>query len=167
MRPALTRTFVSAATIVGLAAGSLAGATVSSAASEPSTNSAASEPTTRPAASTQDVSVLAVKNLGLTVARAKNWQCFLTRTGYEPWEHNGLLGTDSWKAAQRMFNARGYSGGSSLVVDGVVGPYTIRALQRFLNDFGFGLAVDGIVGPRTVDAFWEFNGVPQQDPRCV
>ncbi|GHA08142.1 hypothetical protein GCM10010372_04330 [Streptomyces tauricus] len=158
MRPVLTRTFVSAATVIGLATGSLAGATISS---------AASEPIAKPAASAQDVSVLAVKNLGLTVARAKNWQCFLTRSGYEPWEHNGLLGTDSWKAAQRMFNARGFNGGVRLEVDGIVGQYTIKALQRFLNSFGFGLAVDGVAGPRTTDAFWEFNGVPTQDPRCV
>ncbi|MEV0220942.1 peptidoglycan-binding domain-containing protein [Streptomyces sp. NPDC050704] len=158
MRPALTRTFVSAATIIGLAAGSLAGATVSS---------AASEPTARPAASTQDVSVLAVNNLGLTVGRAKNWQCFLTRMGYPTYEHNGLLGKDSWKAAQRMFNRRGFNGGTSLVVDGIVGRYTIKALQRYLNTFGFGLAVDGIVGPKTLDAFWEFNGVPTDGPQCL
>ncbi|MFJ5265677.1 peptidoglycan-binding protein [Streptomyces sp. NPDC088387] len=154
----MTRTFVSAATIIGLAAGSLAGATISS---------AASEPTARPVASTQDVSVLAVNNLGQTVSRAKNWQCFLTQSGYEPWEHNGLLGTDSWKAAQRLFNARGYNGGRTLVVDGIVGPYTIKALQRFLNHFGFRLDVDGIVGPKTTAAFSEFNDVPVHDSRCV
>ncbi|MBZ6202041.1 peptidoglycan-binding domain-containing protein [Streptomyces olivaceus] len=158
MRTALTRTFVGAATVFAIGAGSLAGATVSS---------AASEPAARPAAGTQEVSVLAVNNLGLTVGRAKSWQCFMTRSGYEPWEHAGHLGTDSWKAAQRMFNARGFSGKSKLVVDGVVGPLTIKALQRFLNDFGFGLAVDGIAGKRTTAAFYEFNGVPMpNDPRC-
>lgn len=158
MRRALTRTCVSAATIIGLTAVSLAGATVSS---------AASESTAKPAAGTQDVSILAVNNLGLTVGRAKNWQCFLTRSGYEPWEHNGHLGTDSWKAAQRMFNKRGFNGGTRLVVDGVVGYYTVKALQRFLNSFGFRLAVDGIVGDKTTAAFWEFNGVPVHDSRCV
>ncbi|MFC8006925.1 peptidoglycan-binding domain-containing protein [Streptomyces olivaceus] len=158
MRTALTRTFVGAATVFAIAAGSLAGATVSS---------AASEPAARPAAGTQEVSVLAVNNLGLTVGRAKNWQCFLTRAGYEPWEHAGLLGTDSWKAAQRMFNALGVSGKSKLVVDGVVGPLTIKALQRYLNKFGFGLAVDGIAGKRTSAAFYEFNRIPvPDDPRC-
>lgn len=158
MRPVLTRTLVSGATIIGIAAGSLAGGTFSA---------AASEAPTKPAASTQRASVLAVNNLGLTVARAKNWQCFLTRSGFEPWEHNGLLGTDSWKAAQRLFNAQGFHGGTRLVVDGIVGPRTIKALQRFLNSYGFGLAVDGIVGDHTTDAFWEFNGVPVTDPRCV
>ncbi|MFJ5042978.1 peptidoglycan-binding domain-containing protein [Streptomyces parvulus] len=92
---------------------------------------------------------------------------FLTRSGFEPWEHNGLLGTDSWKAAQRLFNAQGFHGGTRLVVDGVVGPRTIKALQRFLNSYGFRLAVDGIVGDLTTAAFWEFNGVPVQDRRCV
>lgn len=124
---------ISAAAVIGLAAGSLAGAAVSS---------AAAEPTARPAASTQDVSPLAVNNLGQTVARAKNWQCFLARSGYEPWEHNGLLGTDSWKAAQRMFNARGFNGGTRL-------------------------DVDGVVGPKTRDAFSEFNDVPAGDRRWV
>ncbi|WP_229916588.1 peptidoglycan-binding domain-containing protein [Streptomyces fructofermentans] len=154
----MTRTLASAAAVIGLAAGSLAGATAVS---------AASESTAKPAASTQDVSVLAVNNLGLNIARAKNWQCFLTRDGFEPWEHNGMLGKDSWRAAQRMFNARGFSGDTRLVVDGDVGKYTIKALQRYLNSYGFGLAVDGIAGPRTTDAFWEFNGVPVRDPRCV
>ncbi|ANJ11969.1 hypothetical protein Spa2297_33260 (plasmid) [Streptomyces parvulus] len=158
MRPAVTRTFVSAATIIGIAAGTLAGGAVGAAASEAPAQSAAS---------TQRASVLAVNNLGLNVARAKNWQCFLTRSGFEPWEHNGLLGTDSWKAAQRLFNAQGFHGGTRLVVDGVVGPRTIKALQRFLNSYGFRLAVDGIVGDLTTAAFWEFNGVPVQDRRCV
>ncbi|MCQ4195760.1 peptidoglycan-binding domain-containing protein [Streptomyces parvulus] len=154
----MTRTFVSAATIIGITAGTLAGGAVGAAASEAPAQSAAS---------TQRASVLAVNNLGLNVARAKNWQCFLTRSGFEPWEHNGLLGTDSWKAAQRLFNAQGFHGGTRLVVDGVVGPRTIKALQRFLNSYGFRLAVDGIVGDRTTAAFWEFNGVPVQDRRCV
>ncbi|MFE6288090.1 peptidoglycan-binding protein [Streptomyces sp. NPDC057877] len=158
MRLALTRTFISAATVIGLATGSLAGATISS---------AASEPTAKPTASTQDVSVLAVNNLGLTVSRAKNWQCFLARSGFQTWEHNGLLGTDSWKAAQRLFNAQGFYGSTRLVVDGVVGPYTIKALQRFLNSFGYRLVVDGIAGDRTTAAFWEFNGVPTDGPQCV
>ncbi|MFE3737670.1 peptidoglycan-binding protein [Streptomyces sp. NPDC059134] len=158
MRPVVTRMFVSAATIAAIAAGTLAGATVSS---------AASAPAAEPATSTQNVSVLAVNNLGLSVGRAKNWQCFLTRSGFEPWEHNGHLGTNSWKAAQRLFNAQGFYGGSRLDVDGIVGPLTIKALQRFLNSYGFGLAVDGVVGKRTTAAFWQFNGVPVEDRRCV
>ncbi|MGW8063916.1 peptidoglycan-binding domain-containing protein [Streptomyces ziwulingensis] len=103
----------------------------------------------------------------LNTARAKNRQCFLTRSGYEPWQHEGRPAADGWKAAQRMFSARGFHGGTRLVVDGVAGPCTITALQRYLDYCGFGLAVDGIAGPKTKDAFWECNGVPTQDPRCV
>ncbi|MFD9902885.1 peptidoglycan-binding protein [Streptomyces sp. NPDC059063] len=145
MRTALTKTLVSAAAIVGIVAGSLAGATVSSAGSPPAATHAASA---------QDVSILAVNNLGLNTARAKNWQCWLRDTGYNPGAIDGQLGTNSWKAAQRKFNDLGLGAGT---VDGIVGPNTIRALQRYLNIFGYGLDVDGAAGPKTRAAFWDFN----------
>ncbi|MFF3327800.1 peptidoglycan-binding protein [Streptomyces sp. NPDC002889] len=104
--------------------------------------------------STQDVSILAVNNLGLNTTRAKNWQCWLRDTGYNPGTIDGELGTNSWKAAQRKFNDLGLNAGT---VDGVVGPNTIKALQRYLNIFGYGLAVDGIAGTQTKAAFWDFN----------
>ncbi len=147
---ALTRTVVSLTAVLGLAAGTVAAA---------GTGFAASQPAAKPAVSAQDVSVLAVNNLGLNTARAKNWQCWLRDRGYNPGTIDGQLGTNSWKAAQRLLNARGHNAGD---VDGAVGPNTIRALQKYLNTFGdiFGyhLDVDGIAGPETRSAFWKFNG---------
>ncbi|GAA2710574.1 MULTISPECIES: peptidoglycan-binding domain-containing protein [Streptomyces] len=115
---------------------------------------AATQPAATPVASAQNVSILAVNNLGLDTRHAKNWQTYLRDSGYDPGTIDGQLGPNSWKAAQRMFNDRGYRAGA---VDGQVGPNTLRALQRFLNDFGYGLDVDGIVGPKTKAAFWDFN----------
>ncbi|WP_374774506.1 peptidoglycan-binding protein [Streptomyces sp. NBC_01310] len=145
MRPALARTLVSATAVLGIAVGSLAGA---------SAGFAASRPTDAPAVSTQDLSVLAVNNLGLDANRAKNWQCWLRDTGYNPGTIDGQLGTNSWKAAQRKFNDLGHGAGT---VDGIVGTNTIKALQRYLNTYGYGLAVDGSAGANTKAAFWAFN----------
>lgn len=145
MRPAASRMLVSATAIVGIAVGSLAGATA---------GFAAAQPTATPVASTQKVSVLAVNNLGLNTARAKNWQCWLRDEGYNPGSIDGQLGPNSWKAAQRMFNDLGLGAGT---VDGDVGPNTTRALQRYLNLFGYNLGVDGQAGPKTRAAFWDFN----------
>ncbi|MFE6625475.1 peptidoglycan-binding protein [Streptomyces sp. NPDC008086] len=147
---ALTRTVVSLTAVLGLAAGTVAAA---------GTGFAAAQPAAKPAVSAQDVSVLAVNNLGLNTARAKNWQCWLRDRGYNPGTIDGQLGSNSWKAAQRFLNARGHDAGT---VDGVVGPDTIRALQRYLNlfgdIFGYHLDVDGVAGPETRSAFWKFNG---------
>ncbi|MFJ2774729.1 peptidoglycan-binding protein [Streptomyces sp. NPDC087300] len=96
-----------------------------------------------------------MNNLGLNAAHAKNWQCYLDYWGYRPGTIDGQLGTDSWKAAQRLFNDYGHSGSHKLVVDGIVGTNTIKALQRFLNWSGVEhLAVDGVAGPDTRAAFW-------------
>ncbi|WP_338118480.1 peptidoglycan-binding domain-containing protein [Streptomyces coryli] len=139
---------MSATAVAGIAAGSLAGAGPALAASPPAT-----------AASAQDVSVLAVNNLGLEPAQAKKWQCWLRRTGYNPGTIDGLLGTASWKAAQRKFNDMGLGAGTP---DGVVGPNTIRALQRYLNKYNAGLDVDGIAGPQTRFAFALYaSGLPR------
>ncbi|KOU60827.1 hypothetical protein ADK57_29385 [Streptomyces sp. MMG1533] len=136
----LTRTAISLTAVVGLAAGTVAAA---------GTGFAASQPAAKAAVSAQDVSILAVNNLGLNTTRAKNWQCWLRDVGYNPGTIDGQLGTNSWKAAQRMLNDSGYNAGS---VDGAVGPNTIKALQRFL-----GVNPDGIAGPATKAAFWDFN----------
>ncbi|MCZ4515493.1 peptidoglycan-binding domain-containing protein, partial [Streptomyces sp. ActVer] len=101
------------------------------------------------------VAPLAVVNLGLNTRHAMNWQCWLRDTGYDPGTIDGLLGTSSWKAAQRKFDALGYYDDS---IDGIVGPNTIRALQRYLNLQGANLAVDGVAGSATTAAFWEFTG---------
>ncbi|MFE9443383.1 peptidoglycan-binding protein [Streptomyces sp. NPDC006602] len=136
----LTRTVISLTAVVGLAAGTVAAA---------GTSFAVSQPAAKTSVSAQDVSILAVNNLGLNTTRAKNWQCWLRDTGYNPGTIDGQLGTNSWKAAQRKFNDLGYNAGT---VDGVVGTNTIKALQRYL-----GVAVDGVAGPNTKAAFWDFN----------
>ncbi|MFJ8388855.1 peptidoglycan-binding protein [Streptomyces sp. NPDC094438] len=145
MRSALTRALVSATAIVGITAGTLAGASASF---------AASQPTAKPLVSTQDVAILAVNNLGLNTTQAKNWQCWLRDAGYDPGAIDGQLGTNSWMAAQRMFNDLNLGAGT---VDGIVGANTIKALQRYLNSYGYGLAVDGSAGPKTKAAFADFN----------
>ncbi|MDU0255780.1 peptidoglycan-binding domain-containing protein [Streptomyces sp. PU10] len=142
---AFTKALVGATAAVGIAAGGLATAGTAMA---------------TPAAAQQSVSartaaVLATNNLGLDTAHAKSWQCWLRTTGYNPGTIDGKLGTDSWKAAQRKFDAMGYYDDP---IDGIVGPNTIRALQRYLNLHGADLDVDGIAGPQTRSEFWDFAG---------
>ncbi|GAA2277966.1 hypothetical protein GCM10010145_58760 [Streptomyces ruber] len=144
MRPAFTRTLVSATAVIGIAAGSLAGA---------SAGFAAPRPAAAPAVSSQDPTVLAVNNLGLSVSQAKRWQCFLRSYDFNPGTIDGQLGTNSWKAAQRFFNYYDLYVNRALTVDGIVGPETIKALQNFL-----GVATDGIAGPDTRTAFADFTG---------
>nr|WP_323186263.1 peptidoglycan-binding domain-containing protein [Streptomyces canus] len=116
---------------------------------------AASQPVAKPAVSSQRVAPLAVNNLGLNTARAKNWQSCLNAWGFNAGTEDGQLGTNSWKAAQRMLNAWGYSAGTE---DGIVGTNTIRALQKFLNAVGENAGTaDGIAGPQTRAAFWNYN----------
>lgn len=146
MRPNVwTRTLVSVSAVVGLAAGGLATAGTSFAAQD-----------VKPAVRSE-VSVLAVNNLGLNTERAKNWQCLLRETGYDPGTIDGQLGTNSWRAAQKKFNAMGFNAGAE---DGIVGTNTIKALQRYLNFHDYNLAVDGIAGTKTKAAFWDYNGLP-------
>ncbi|WP_151483365.1 peptidoglycan-binding domain-containing protein [Streptomyces albicerus] len=104
---------------------------------------------------TGEVGTLAVVNLGLNTTRAKHWQCFMQEIGYYSGPIDGQLGTNSWKAAQEMFNDLGLGAGT---VDGIVGPNTISALQKYLNRYASaGLTITGIAGPKTQDAFWDFN----------
>src|SRR3954470_8365131 len=146
MRSSLARALVATSAIVGIAAGGLAGASASV---------AATQPVTKPAVSSQRVSPLAVNNLGLDTAHAKNWQSCLNAWGFNAGTEDGQLGTNSWKAAQRMLNAWGYNAGT---VDGIVGTNTIRALQNFLNAVGENAGTaDGIAGPQTRSAFWNYN----------
>ncbi|MDT3397601.1 peptidoglycan-binding domain-containing protein [Streptomyces sp. B1866] len=141
----VAKALVSAAAVVGIAAGGLATA---------GTSFAAAPATAKPAAQSRIASVTAVNNLGLNTARAKNWQCWLRDLGYNPGTIDGQLGTNSWKAAQRMFNDLNLGAGT---VDGIVGTNTIKALQRYLNLFGYNLVVDGDAGTKTRAAFWDFN----------
>ncbi|MPY52209.1 peptidoglycan-binding domain-containing protein [Streptomyces acidicola] len=141
---ALTKTLVGLTAAVGIAAGTLGGAGTAFAAAVPAQQQVVSS----------EVTTLAVNNLGLNTTRAKNWQCWLRDTGYNPGTIDGQLGTNSWKAAQRKFNDLGLNAGP---VDGAVGTNTIKALQRYLNTYGYGLAVDGDAGTKTKAAFWDFN----------
>ncbi|MGA6226797.1 peptidoglycan-binding domain-containing protein [Streptomyces umbrinus] len=137
-----TKALVSVTTAVGIAVGGLATAGTATAVPAPARQQAASA----------EVAPLAVVNLGLSTAQAKDWQCWLRALGYNPGTIDGQLGTDSWKAAQRFFNSLNFDAGT---VDGIVGPDTIQALQRYLNsrNLGYDLAVDGIAGTRTKAAF--------------
>jgi peptidoglycan hydrolase-like protein with peptidoglycan-binding domain len=144
MRTSLTRALVVASAIVGMTAGGLAGASV-----------AAPQHATKTAVTSPRASILAVNNLGLDTARAKNWQSCLNAWGFNAGTEDGQLGTNSWKAAQRMLNDWGYNAGT---VDGIVGTNTIRALQKFLNAVGENAGTpDGIAGPQTRSAFWNYN----------
>ncbi|MET9967276.1 peptidoglycan-binding domain-containing protein [Streptomyces sp. NPDC006356] len=143
---ALTRTVVSLTAVLGLAVGTVAAA---------GTSFAASQPAAKPAVSAQDVSVLAVNNLGLNTERAKNWQSCLNAWDFNAGTEDGQLGPNSWRAAQRMLNKWGYNAGT---VDGIVGTKTITALQKFLNNVGENAGTpDGIAGPQTRAAFWNYN----------
>ncbi len=150
---ALTKALVSVTAAVGIAAGGLATAGTATAAPASAQQQAASA----------EVAPLAVVNLGLNTTRAKHWQCYLRNVGatYSPGTIDGQLGTNSWKAAQRLFRDLGYYNDS---IDGIVGPNTIKGLQSFLNwidDYtggNYNLAVDGVAGPATKDAFSDFNG---------
>jgi len=151
MRPnVLTRALVSVTTVVGIAAGSLAAA---------GTSFAASEPATKPAVSAEAVTPLAVNNLGLTTAEAKKVQDWLKAYHGYTGARDGLLGTNSWKAFQRGLEKHwDYDD----AIDGIVGPNTIKALQRLLKThWGYGGAIDGIAGSGTKAAFKRFaNGNP-------
>ncbi|MBV1940572.1 peptidoglycan-binding protein [Streptomyces sp. BV286] len=139
---ALTKALVGVTAAVGIAAGGLATTGTAVAAPAP----------TQQQAVTGEVGPLAVVNLGLNTAQARDWQCWLRALGYKPGTIDGQLGTNSWKAAQEFFTPQGFYNDD---IDGIVGPNTIQALQRYLNsrNLGYNLAVDGIAGKRTKDAF--------------
>ncbi|MEV2192690.1 peptidoglycan-binding domain-containing protein [Streptomyces phaeochromogenes] len=139
---ALTRTLVSVTTAVGIATGSLAAA---------GTTVAAPVQDTKAVAGVEDVAPLAVNNLGLSSAEAKNVQDWLKKYWGYAGAIDGLLGTNSWKAYQRCLKEYyGYSG----AIDGVVGSGTVSALQRMLKRVaGYDGAIDGIAGPKTKAAF--------------
>lgn len=143
----LTRALVSATAVVGIAAGSLAGAGASF---------AASAPVSKPAVSSETVTPLAVVNLGLSYGQATNVQCWLKNGG---WGYTGALdgqlGTNSWKAFQRYLAAyRDYND----AIDGIVGTNTKKALQRELKYGGWGYTglIDGDFGSGSQAAFKRF-----------
>ncbi|MFG2782927.1 peptidoglycan-binding protein [Streptomyces prunicolor] len=143
----LARTLVGVSAVVGLAVGSLATA---------GTSFAASQPAGKPAVSAPTIGIpTPSNNLGLTTERAKNWQCRLRDNGYDPGPINGILGRESWIAAQHMFNDLGLRVGP---VDGDPGAgTTIVPLQRYLNLVGYSIVVDGIFGAQSRIAFSDLN----------
>ncbi|MGW7276846.1 peptidoglycan-binding domain-containing protein [Streptomyces sp. NPDC054844] len=138
---AMTRTLVTVTTVAGIAAGSLAAAGASVAAT----------PEKQPVASAETFAPLAVVNLGLTTSEAKSLQGkFLRAWGYTG-AIDGQLGTSSWKAMQRLLKENwGYTGS----IDGIVGTGTVKALQRYLKAwYRYTGPIDGIAGPETKAAF--------------
>jgi len=97
-------------------------------------------------------------NVGLSAAQASNVQCFLQQFWGYPGPIDGDLGTNSWKAMQRLLKTHwGYTG----AIDGVVGGGTVAALQRLLRFWGYAGPIDGIIGDGTRAAFRNFaNGHP-------
>ncbi|MEU3206924.1 peptidoglycan-binding domain-containing protein [Streptomyces cyaneofuscatus] len=107
-----------------------------------------------PAVSAQQVAPLAVVNLGLSNAQAKEVQRWLARSWNYTGAIDGQLGTNSWKAFQRFLRPAANYNDS---IDGVVGPSTVKALQRWLKaHYGYTGAIDGVAGPGTQAAFKRF-----------
>ncbi|MEU6548793.1 peptidoglycan-binding protein [Streptomyces sp. NPDC046915] len=141
----LTRALVSTTAVVGIAAGSLAGA---------ATSFAASAPASKAMVSSRAVVPLAVVNLGLSTKQAKGLQCWLSD---HDWGYtgpiDGLLGTESWMAMQRYLNYFDLYHGH---IDGIVGSGTIEGLQILLRGYGYTGPIDGIAGSGTEAAFGRF-----------
>lgn len=140
------RTLVGVTAVVGMAAGSLAGATP---------GFAASDQAQKPAVAAQAVAPSAVVNLGLNTTQAKGFQRWLAANWQYTDSIDGQLGTNSWKAEQRHLKAYwNYTG----AIDGIVGSGTVSALQRFLKNNGWGYtgAIDGVAGSGTQAAFATF-----------
>lgn len=142
----LARTLVSAVTVVGIAAGSLATA---------GTGFAASETVTKPAGGSGEISTLATNNFGLSGVQARYVQRWLAKYwGYDG-SPDGLLGTNSWKAFQGCLKKHwGYTG----AIDGDPGTDTVKALQRLLKKgYGYADDIDGDAGANTRASFKKFS----------
>lgn len=115
----------------------------------------ASAPAPETAVSGQNVSVMAVNNLGLSRQQARYVQCYLRVESTYNGAIDGLLGSGSWAAMQRELAA--YWGYPANQIDGIVGPNTIRALQRMLAyGWDYNAGIDGDAGPGTRAAFKRF-----------
>ncbi len=143
----LTRSLVSAATVVAIAGGSLM---------TTGAGFAAAAPAAQPAVSSEAVGILATQNFGLNTAQAQNVQYWLADHWGYTGAIDGLLGTNSWKAFQRGLTVHwGYTG----PIDGIPGSGTVKALQRLLAaHYGYTGAIDGIAGDGTRAAFKRFAG---------
>jgi peptidoglycan hydrolase-like protein with peptidoglycan-binding domain len=143
VRSYLARTLAGVVAVVGIATGSLVGASASEAAAPPA------------APAVNSVVPFAVNNLGLTTHEAENWQSELNEFYGAGLTVDGQLGPASWEAAQKAFKSEGWYSGA---IDGIVGSGTIKGLQQYLNYYGgYNLAVDGIAGTQTKAAFAAYN----------
>ena len=84
------------------------------------------------------------------------------RNAHTPLQVDGIWGRQTTQALQHAlrhkYNAWGM--GAPLVIDGVVGKNTYRALQRVLNqETKAGLNEDGLLGPQTKKALQRYLGV--------
>ncbi|MDW4905840.1 peptidoglycan-binding protein [Streptomyces sp. ADMS] len=140
----MTRSFVSTATVVAIAGGSLLGT---------GAGFAAAAPATAPSANTRSVGILATQNFGLTSAQAQKVQRWLATCWNTNDGNDGRLGTNSGKAFQRRLATYHDHNGA---INGDPGSGTISALQRLLRSYGCTGASDGIVGSGTRAAFREF-----------
>lgn len=141
------KALVGVTAVVGLAAGSLAGASGAFAATH----------TAKPAAVAQPVQIQDTVNLGLSTAQAKGVQHWLAEYwGYTD-KIDGELGTHSWEAMQRFLKA---NWGYTKKIDGIVGSGTVSALQSFLKaHYGYTGAITGIANSGTQAAFKNFANV--------
>ncbi|MGI5197263.1 peptidoglycan-binding protein [Streptomyces sp. CA-288835] len=134
---AMTRTLVSVATAVGIAAGGVAAAGTAFAAPAQDTRTVAS------------AEAAAYDNLGLNEQQASNIQRWLSVSV------DGKLGVESWKEYQTFLQDNyGYDG----EIDGDPGPKTVTAIQHQLHSgWGYEGPVDGNPNaPGFQDAFRYF-----------
>jgi lysozyme family protein len=138
------RSLASMIAVVGITAGTLVGVNAAT--------GYAAGTTTAMDAGSAEVGTLAVNNLGLTRALARDIQRWVCRPyGYDG-DIDGYLGTKSWEALQLWLrNEDLYSGR----IDGIVGEGTIKGLQRYLKEYHrYTGLIDGIAGEGTRAAFW-------------
>ncbi|MEE1806397.1 peptidoglycan-binding domain-containing protein [Streptomyces sp. BE133] len=141
MRSNKVRALASVTALLGITAGTLAASGTAVAATPERHQTVVSGP----------ASITEVVNLGLSTSLAKRVQFYLSHyAGVYTGAIDGLLGTESWKAMQRVLRSYGYTG----AIDGIVGTGTIKALQQYLKSDGFySGAIDGIAGSGTQAAF--------------
>ncbi|GAA2258710.1 hypothetical protein GCM10010232_56440 [Streptomyces amakusaensis] len=144
----LVKALATATALAGITTGSLAASGTAIAVTPERSQSAASVP----------ASATEVVNLGLSTSQAKRVQLWLAYDWGYTGALDGLLGTASWQAMQRLLRHYGYTD----AIDGIVGPKTVKALQQFLRNNGFySGAIDGIAGSGTKAAFAAFaNTLP-------
>ena len=91
---------------------------------------------------------------GIISSQDMDMKKYLINADPSGWEFVSYpLGSPTIKALQNRLNEMKYYAGEE---DGIAGPRTIKALQRFLNVKGYSLEVDGYLGEMTVKAYQTF-----------